>query len=269
MDIAVVATFIVVALGQILAPLGLGIWVKKKFNVSWKIFGLGALFFVVVQMIHVPLVLLTQPTLTAYLLSFLDLFIVIIILGIYLGLLAGLFEEPGRYIVFRKIFPRMDIKLNKKTALMFGIGWGGIESIFIAVIMLLSTTSYMSAVSLTDQDLQDINDQYGGILTQEQLDAIKAQNEAFLNLTPVDVLPSLFERLMTIVIHIGFTLMIFSAIMLSRRILLYLAILWHAALDFFAVVFMPLYGVWVTEGMLLMFAVIALLYIRRVWNRKN
>jgi uncharacterized membrane protein YhfC len=130
--------------------------------------------------------------------------------------------------------------------------------------------SYISAVPMTNQDLQDMNNQYyGGILTQEQLDMMSEQNQALLAITPFDLIPSLLERLMTIMVHIGLTMMVFSSVILKRNLLLCLAVGAHALLDFLAVVIVTLYGVWATETMLAVFALGAYMYARRVWKSKS
>jgi len=268
MDPFVILTFIVVGLLQILIPIGLGYWARKKFDVKWKVFAYGALFFILVQVVHIPLVLVTQTPIALYLTQLaIGQMVILIILAIYLGLLAGLFEELGRFFVFKRFFRRKKIKLNKENALMFGLGWGGLESIFIAMIMFLTMFSYTVATSLTEQDLLDLKEQYGDILTQEQLDAIKAQSEAFVNLTPLDLLPSLFERIMALVLQIAFTLLVFTSVLNSRKLLLYLAIAWHAAVDFTAVILISLTDVFIAELGILMFALIAFFYIERVFKK--
>ena len=268
MDPFVILTFLIVGSLQIIIPIGLGYWARKKFNVKWKVFGFGALFFILVQVIHIPLVLVTQTPLALYLMQIaIGQTMVILIIAIYLGLLAGLFEELGRFYVFKRFFKRKKIKLNKENALMFGLGWGGLESIFVAMIMFLTMFSYTVATSLTEQDLLDLNEQYGGILTQEQLDEINTQNEAFVNITPLELLPSLFERIMALALQIAFTLLVFTSVLSSKRLLLYLAILFHALVDFLAVFFVSIYGILITELSLVPLALIAFFYIERVFRK--
>jgi len=88
MDSLVVATFAVVALLEIAVPLTLGYWIVRRFGVPWRVFGLGALFFIVVQVIHTPLVLATQVPLSRALLP-LGTAAPLVGLALYLGLLAG------------------------------------------------------------------------------------------------------------------------------------------------------------------------------------
>ena len=137
MNLLVVATFAVVILAEILVPLGLGYWITRRFGVSWRIFLLGAAGFVGVQILHTPLVLLTQGSLYLWLQGAIGGgAVVLAIMAVYLGLLAGLFEEVGRYLVYRYWFPRKHYALSREHGLMFGAGWGGVESIIVALLVL-------------------------------------------------------------------------------------------------------------------------------------
>ena len=138
----VVATFAVVALLEIAIPLALGYWIVRRFGVPWRVFGLGALFFIAVQIVHTPLVLVTQGPLYRSLLP-LGTTTTLAVIALYLGLLAGLFEEIGRYLVYRYYFQRRDIPLTRETGLQFGAGWGGVESIIVALLVLSSMLSYI------------------------------------------------------------------------------------------------------------------------------
>ncbi len=268
MDSLVVLTFLVVAALEIAVPVCLGRWVRKRFDVSWRLFGLGALFFILIQVAHILFILVTQSSLTAYLTQLaIGQVAFLVILALYLGVLAGLFEELGRFFVFTKFFKKQKIRLKRENALMFGIGWGGVEAIMVALVMILTMFSYSMATPLTDQDLQDLNDQYGGTLTQEQLDAIRSGNEVLLNLTPADLLPGLFERMMAMVLQVAFTLMVFASALSSRKTFLVIAIAFHSFVDFLAVYTLSTYGVLVAELSIVPLTAIALLYIRSVFTK--
>ncbi|WP_054848475.1 YhfC family glutamic-type intramembrane protease [Methanoculleus chikugoensis] len=144
MDPLVVATFAVVALLEIAVPLALGYWIVKRFDLSWRVFGLGALFFIVVQVVHAPLVILTQtPPLYLAVLPF-GTTAALAVLAVYLGLMAGLFEEIGRYLVYRYYFRRREIAPPPgRTASSSEPGGGGVESMFVALIVLAGMVSYI------------------------------------------------------------------------------------------------------------------------------
>jgi uncharacterized membrane protein YhfC len=257
MDTLVVATFAAVILLEIAIPLGLGYWIARRFGVSWKIFGLGAGFFIAVQLIHTPLVLLTQGPLYLYLQGIVaDQTLIIAILAVYLGLLAGLFEEVGRYLVFRSWFPAKGIALTRENGLMFGAGWGGIESMIIALLVVSSLVTYIA--------LSTSPDPLAGLPADP---VVTEQVNALLGLTPLDILPGLFERMMTITLHITWSVMVLAAVVYRQNGLLALAILWHAAVDFLAVYLAQTQSILAVELSLAVSAVLGLFYLRWEWQR--
>jgi len=143
---------------------------------------------------------------------------------------------------------------------MFGLGWGGIESILVGLLVFSSMLSYVTLTSISEQQTVDL---YGSQLNETQLEQLKTQRNALLKLTPLDVSVGLLERLMTITLHIAFTLLVFSAVLFNKKLFLFLAILWHSLLDFLAVFVGQNYGVWPTEGILFVFFLIAVYYIKK------
>ncbi len=243
MDPLLLATFLVVIAAEIIVPLLLGYLIVKRFSLSWKIFGFGVLFFVVVQVVHTPLVLaIQQPLLGALGSVFPQKEVGLAVFSLVLGFLAGLFEEPARYAVFRWIFPREGIPLGREQGLLFGAGWGGIESIFIAGLLGLTLISYVVA-PLVGQ---------GGLLPP---------------ITPVDVLPGLVERMMTIIHHLAWSLMVLASIVFGRILLLVLAIAWHTLTDAAAVYLAATAGIVPAEMALFTSTVIAVIYLAWQWRK--
>lgn len=268
MDAFVVVTFLIVAALEILVPLVAGYLIIRRFSLSWKLFGLGALSFIIVQVVHLPLVLLLQqPLLASLMAAFPTGNTALALFSLTLGFLAGIFEEPARYIVIRWVFPRLNIPRKRDRGLLFGMGWGGIESIMIAVVLLLTMVSYLSVAPLTDQQIAAINASVGGTLDEEQVALINAQVEALLNLTPADLLPGLAERMMTIVHHLAWTLMVLAAVIFSRYLFLVAAIAWHTLLDAGAVYLGQTSGIAAAEICIFISTILAVAYILWQWKR--
>ncbi len=264
MEPFVVLSFLLVILAEVFFPLALGFFFVKKYKLSWKVFALGFLFFVLVQLIHAPLVLLIQQPLTDYVgRLFPDHVMAVAAYAVILGLLAGLFEELGRFIVYGRFFISNKIKLDRGNAMLFGAGWGGVESILVGVLMLLTVFSYLYAAPLTDEKISQINASMNGALTQEKADAVKQANDALMALTPYDVLPGMFERIFAITLHITWSVMVLYAVVEKRNELLVLAVMWHSFADASAVFLGQIYGFWAAEGMLFVLALSGVLYLRR------
>ncbi|MDD1674767.1 MAG: YhfC family intramembrane metalloprotease [Methanomicrobiales archaeon] len=263
-NIAVVVSFGITVLLELLFPLIVAAWMIKKHRLAWRVFGFGVLFFILVQIPHTPLVLAIQGPLFAALNTLLgDRILSLAVFSIVLGLLAGLFEEIGRYVVFTRFFPRKKILLSRENGLLFGAGWGGIESMIIGVLVFLSMVSYLVAVPLTEEAIHQINQSVGGTLTEEQIAMLKTQNEALLHLTPFDPLIGLAERLMTFPIQIALTLLVLASVVQKRPLLLVLAILWHTILDALVVFLAQTAGINAAEGIVAGTFLLSLVFIWR------
>ncbi|KQC05152.1 MAG: hypothetical protein APR55_06035 [Methanolinea sp. SDB] len=257
MDIMVVLTFALVVLAEIAIPLILGYCIIKKFNLGWSIFLYGALFFIVSQVIHVPLLILLEPPYSEWIRSVLpDPTMMLAALALFLGLCAGIVEEGIRYLVFSLFFPARRLLLSRECGLLFGVGWGGIESIIVALLVLQSMILYIVFVSGNSGFLSAM------LTDPQQLAAVGTLS----SLTPLDIIPGLFERIMTITLHIAFTLLVlYSVVRLEWRFLL-AAIAWHCFVDFIAVYISRLHGIWPTEGILALNALLALLVMLWIWK---
>ncbi|MBP1929595.1 putative membrane protein YhfC [Methanolinea mesophila] len=255
MDPLVVAAFLLTISLEIAIPLLLGFFIARRLKVSWRLFLLGLAFFLIVQVVHTPLVLLTQGPLTRALQGFTsDPLVLLGVLALYLGIMAGLFEEIGRYLVFRYYFAREGTRNTRENALMFGAGWGGVESIIVGFLLSLTLVSYLYAATALSAP---------GAVTN----TAETQFALLLQITPVDVLFGLAERLMTITLQIAFTLMVMYSVMRRTFAYLLLAIAWHAAVDAIAVYASQTIGIPATEGLIFLFFLAGLAFIFRIWPR--
>ena len=256
MDPWVITAFLLTIALEFAIPLILGFFIAKKLKVSWTLFLLGLTFFLLVQVIHTPLVLVTQGPLTLALQGMTsDPVLILAVLALYLGILAGIFEETGRYLVFRYYFTRKKIRHSRENALMFGAGWGGVESMIVGILLSFSFISYLyAAIALSSPETVT--------------DTTLAQQLALLlGITPTDVFFGLAERIMTLTLQIAFTMMVMYSIMRGTLLFLALAIAWHAAVDAAAVYASRTIGIPATEGLIFVFFLAGLAFIFWVWPR--
>ena len=256
MDLWVIAAFLITIALEIAIPLLLGFFIAKRLKVSWRLFLLGLTFFLLVQVVHTPLVLVTQGPLTLALQGLTsDPVLILSVLALYLGLLAGLFEETGRYLVFRYYFTRKGIRHSRENALMFGTGWGGVESMIVGILLSFSLISYIyAAIALSSPET--ITDT-----------TVAQQMALLLQITPADVLFGLAERIMTLTLQIAFTMMVMYSVMRGTLLFLGLAIAWHAAVDASAVYASQTIGIPATEGLIFLFFLAGVAFIFWVWPR--
>lgn len=150
----------------------------------------------------------------------------IILFGIYGGLAAGIFEEFGRLFAFKVLMKK---RLKPQNALSYGVGHGGIESILIVGLTMVS--SLVMSVMVNSGQIQSI------LGTGSTRDALLAQITALAQVPSYQFLLSGVERLAAITLHISLSVLVFAAVTIpAKKFLFPVAIALHAGIDFVAVV---------------------------------
>jgi uncharacterized membrane protein YhfC len=171
--------------------------------------------------------------------------------SIYGALAAGIFEECGRFIVFKTM-----LKKNHqwKDGIAFGIGQGGIEAIVFGII---SAVNYIVISTLINAGTFESS--LGSSLPAESLSQLKSlltgPSSAFLAIG--------IERTFAFIMQIGLTMVVLHGIRSRKSIYLLFAILLHAVMDIPAALYQMKFitNLWVIEGIFFLFSLIALLYI--------
>ena len=176
------------------------------------------------------------------------------------GLMAGLFEETGRYIAFSTVLrPRLD---KDENALMYGAGHGGIE--MLAVLGVASVNNLVYAIAINSGEAVSLLETVPAE-TRDQLEAVFFQ----LAETPSwQFLLGLLERVFALVLHLSCSVVVwFAAKKPGKRRLYPVAIGMHLAVDAISA-YLSRTGVPlpVTEAAVCLLSVAAALYARRVWN---
>ena len=169
------------------------------------------------------------------------------IFGLYSGLMAGLFEEAGRFTAFKLVLRR---RREPVTALSYGIGHGGCEAFLILGITYISNI----VISLMMQR---------GVQMSAEITA-GIQSLAALPVTLF--LLAGFERIVAMTLHTALSVLVFAAVRDGRHGLFPLAILLHALADFFAVVVIRQAGTLASEAVAAAFALLAGLLAVRVYR---
>ncbi len=138
------------------------------------------------------------------------------------GLMAGLFEEIGRFTAFRTVL-RSD---NGKSvnALMYGAGHGGAEAMIIIGSAMISNIMIANMVNKGNMDAITQG------LSGEQLATLQAQIEQLATIPAITFILSLVERISAILLHMSLSVVVWIAAKRSTPMLL-VAIVIHAAVD--------------------------------------
>lgn len=241
---------------SILFPLALFFYFKKKKGCDAVPFGVGCLVMLVFalileSMVH-QLVLLRSPVGQTILDSTL-------LYALYGGLMAGLFEETGRYIAFRTVLKKY--WPNDRNALMYGAGHGGFE---VLAILGLSMVSNLSLALLINTGHLD---QVTSSLSGDALTQMEGLVTTLTTSAPADYLLGIVERIFAVSIHLSLSVPVWFAAKKGKTALYPLAILIHALVDGITVVLSKSgTSALLTEGCIGLMAVCAGLFALAVWR---
>jgi uncharacterized membrane protein YhfC len=174
-----------------------------------------------------------------------------VIYGIFM---AGIFEESARFIAF-KILKRKYEGIG--TALSYGIGHGGIESILLAGLAMIS--SIVTSIIINIGNIEIIT----GKLQEQALVTAYNQLAALVTTAPYMFLISGIERLMAIAVQLSVSVIVFYAVFSKKKTWLYpLAIVLHAIVDIPAILFQigGIKSIFVTEGIICLLTVGVVLF---------
>lgn len=180
--------------------------------------------------------------------------------ALYGGLMAGLFEETGRYLAFKTVMKRYGGK--DVNALMYGIGHGGIEAILLLGFAMISniTVSLMINSGTASQLTENLS---GDALTQMQssLELLKTTPSYMFLLGGV-------ERLSALTIHMALSVFVWFSVFRENKLGLYIiAILLHALVDGLTVIFQSTgMNTVLLEACVMAMAICIALYALKLWK---
>ncbi|MCD7034007.1 YhfC family intramembrane metalloprotease [Metabacillus sp. GX 13764] len=176
----------------------------------------------------------------------------------YGALAAGVFEETGRYVAFAWMLKKFR---ERRDALAYGAGHGGIEMIIVGAFACLQ---YIVLSGVVNSGALD-----GWNLPADTAQQIKV---SMLGITAEMSFMMGIERVLAFFIQLALSLMVFYGVKNKKIGYFFLALLLHTAIDFVVVIGTVLkFGTFVNDLILLVFAVLAAVYIRKTkaWSSEE
>jgi uncharacterized membrane protein YhfC len=205
LEIAYITNF----LGMVILPVIAWIYFSRRFKLSWKYLLAGGLTFIASQIPHLPLTVALTPLFKSW---------GNIAYAITLGLLAGLFEETARFILFKFILKKAR---SWRHGIFVGLGHGGTEAIILGV---LAGLTFVTMIAYRNIDLSTV-------IPAAQLETVEQQVAAYWS-TPIYIaLLGMVERIFAICLHVAFSVMVLYGITTNKPAWYGMAVLWHAAAD--------------------------------------
>ena len=241
-------TFPLSSILTILFAFGLGFYLTRKFKLGWRLYWIGAAVFILSQVFHIPFNIgLTYLFRIGFIPSPPESWQPIFN-AVVLGLSAGIFEEIARYAGYR--WWAKEARSWSK-GLLYGAGHGGIEAILVGVLVMYT---FLQMYTLRGLDL-------AAVVPADQLEGASAQVSAYWSSAWYDSFLSTLERLLTIPVQIGLSIIVLQVFTRRQAYWLLIAILWHALVDAVAVYAAGAWGVYVAEAFIALFAMISILVI--------
>ena len=160
-------------------------------------------------------------------------------------IMAGVFEECGRYLVLKYIMKKNHTREN---AVLYGIGHGGIE--IVAVVLPLMISYLAIAVLFSGKDLENALSSLK--ITEETAAAALPSVQAAAAFNYGMMAMNVIERLFAMLFHIGLTVIVYFGVINAKKICLLAAILLHMLMDTFPALYqrgvLPLWTVEVWAG---------------------
>jgi uncharacterized membrane protein YhfC len=232
------SAYVISFLGMILLPIVAWIIFTRKFSLSWKLVLAGGLTFIASQIPHIPLVQALGPVMAKNSL---------LVNAIILGLLAGIFEETSRYILFKFILKKAR---TWKEGILVGLGHGGTEALLLGI---LSAVAFVTMIGYRSIDLSTIPS-----IPADQVELAKQQVAAYWSTPTYIALMGFVERIFAMCLHVSLSVMVVYALASKKPIWFWLALLWHAIVDAVAVYVGQTAGILPVEGIVALFAVISI-----------
>jgi uncharacterized membrane protein YhfC len=219
-------------------PVVLGVLLRRRWALPWRLLLIGAATFIASQVVHIPLnagltVLFQQDWMPKPPEAWTQAFNAIV-----LGLTAGLCEEGARYLVYRYWLKEAR---SWRQAILFGVGHGGIESALTGLLVLVTV---LNAVALRNVDPTTLG------LSPDQAAAVADQMAEFWGMPMYLPLLAGAERLMAILFHLSAAALVLQVFRTGRIWPLPAAIAWHAVMDAVAVSVNATWGAVAAEGSL-------------------
>ncbi|WP_163783315.1 YhfC family intramembrane metalloprotease [Myxococcus vastator] len=261
-DTRLVASYAVAIAFDVLMPVGLVLWARRRLGVAWKVVGWGAAAFALSQLLtRVPLVQVAQYFMRDALKTS------SVLLGVWIAVLsltAGLFEETARLWAFRK--PLKDFR-RWRDAVGFGVGHGGLESALL--VGGLAALGLVNVIALSSLDPSTLP------LKPEQVAQVVEAKATIAALDWWMPLLGAYERLGAMVVHIALSVVVLQRFIRDAVKWYWLAVGAHACFNALTVVvgkqataaWGQQAGAFAAEGMVTLAALASLwviLYFRRV-----
>ncbi len=185
---------------------------------------------------------------------------------IYGILMAGIFEECGRYVIIKFLMKK---NKTRENMVMYGIGHGGIEvwAISLLAVINLLVVAVVFQTQGAAQALQALG--VTGSLPESAAASVQAMVFSAASFDAASGALTVLERISAMALHISLTVVVGYGIAAGKKVYLPLAVLAHAMADLFpAMSQRGVVGPWATEAWLFAWAAVLVFWSVTLYRRQ-
>lgn len=228
-------------------PVALTIWAINKYRPGFIPILVGIVVFIVTQvLIRIPLIGAYETSESGINFILANPFLYIAILS----LTAGIFEEGGRFLAYKLILKN---KREWRHGIAYGIGHGGIEAVLLVSIPFIANIA--SSILINQGGLTS------SVLPEQTVAQLQTLAPALINTPSYMFILGGLERVFTIILHIALSILVLYGVNGRKISYLFIAIFAHGLVNFIAVYLMQKVNVFVSEGFMLIVAILSTVYI--------
>ena len=156
-------------------------------------------------------------------------------------IMAGVFEECGRYIVLKYIMKK---NRTPENAVLYGIGHGGIEilAVLLPSMILYLVIAVLFSAGNIENALSTLN------ITEETVAVALPSVQAAASFDYAMMAMNVIERLFAMLVHIGLTVIVYYGVLSANKACLPMAILLHMLVDTFPALYQrSVVSLWAVE----------------------
>ncbi len=178
-------------------------------------------------------------------------------------LMAGVFEECGRYIILKYIWKK---NRSPENAVLYGIGHGGIEILAVVLpsIILYLVIAVLFSAGNVDNALSALN------ITEETAATALPSIQAAAGFDYAMMTMNVIERLFAMFAHIGFTVIVYYGVINAKKAFLMAAILLHMLMDTFPALYQRgMVALWSVEVWLALWIAVIIFIAMKLYKEMN
>lgn len=198
-------------------PIGLYIYLRKKYGTKFAPVAVGAITFLVFGIVLksiFTIIIFNEESIQKLLQTPL-------LYSFIFALLAGIFEETGRFVSFKMMQKNYN---SIDNALAYGAGHGGIEAIVLVGVSMLINMFIAITIGIlgTEAIVEDLGTSAGDI--QNVLDT-------YINTPSITFLFPAIERISAFIFHVSASVLVYLAVSKNKVYYYLLSIIFHAILN--------------------------------------